>query len=74
METNMAEGTLCQIRGWQSWEEEFHCKRLEVSIENICPYSPAQTIGALCDHGGPWDMDNFQAAPQCELQSFKLLD
>jgi hypothetical protein len=43
-------------------------------IETICPYSPAQTIGAMCDHGGPWDMDNFQAASQCKFQSFKLLD
>jgi hypothetical protein len=47
---------------------------LEIGIETICPYSPAQTIGSLCDHGGTWDMDNFQEASQCELQIFKLLD
>jgi hypothetical protein len=29
---------------------------------------------AMCDHNGPWDTDDFQAATQCEFQSFKLLD
>jgi hypothetical protein len=74
MDLNMDEGPFCQIKGRQSWEEELYCKRLEIGIETICPYSPAQTIGALYDHSGPWDMDHLQEATQCEFQIFKLLD
>jgi hypothetical protein len=67
MDLYMAEGPFCQRQGWQSWEEDFYPKRLEICVETIFPYPTAQTIGALCDHSGPWDMDDFQAAPQCEF-------
>jgi hypothetical protein len=66
----MAEGPLCKRWGWKIWEEDLHCKRLEIGIETICPYPPCSTIGALCDHGGPWDMDNFQAA-RCSERVFE---
>jgi hypothetical protein len=74
MDLKMAEGPFFQRKGRQSWEEGLYFKRLEMCIETILPYPSAQTIGALCDNSGPWDMDDFLAATQCEFQSFKLLD
>jgi hypothetical protein len=63
----MTEDPLGQRQGRQSWEEVLYRKILEICVETICPYSSAQTIGSLCDHSGPWDMADFQVAPQCEL-------
>jgi hypothetical protein len=67
MDLNMAERALGQRKGRKSWEEDLYCKRIEIYVDTICPYPSAQTIGALCDHSGPWDMDDFQAETQCEL-------
>jgi hypothetical protein len=74
MEPNMTEGPFFQRQGWQIREKDLHIKIFKISIETILPHPPDQNICALCDHGGPWDMDNFQAVSQCEFQIFKLLD
>jgi hypothetical protein len=64
---NMTDGTLGKRKGQHIWEEDLYRKRLEICVETICSYPSAQNIGPLCDHSGPWDMDDFQAAPQCEF-------
>jgi hypothetical protein len=59
--------TIVSEKGTANWEEDLYCKIIEICVETIFPYHSAQTIGTLCDHSGPWDMDDFQAANQCEF-------
>jgi hypothetical protein len=59
IDINVAEGPFSQRQRWKIREEDFHFERLETSVDIIHPYPSYQTICALGDHGGFWDMDHL---------------
>jgi hypothetical protein len=59
IDPDVVEGPFSQIQRWQNSEEDFHCKRLEISVETIHSYPSAQIICAMGDHGSSWYMDHL---------------
>jgi hypothetical protein len=49
--TNVDEGPFSQRQRWKIRKENLHCEGLEASAETISPYTSAQTICYMCDHG-----------------------